>query len=106
MRERFAMGDPIIRRGEPADFEPAVAVWLADNSARRKGSKPGAEQATRVRHRVSDPGAFLLVAEETGDVVGMALGMQGLADDGAAGERALPRLDGLRRADLRTVAHV
>jgi ribosomal protein S18 acetylase RimI-like enzyme len=81
--ERFAMDDLIIRRGEPADVEPAVAVWLAANSARRKGLTPGAEQAARARGHVSNPEAFLLVAEDAGDVVGMALGMQGLADDGA-----------------------
>jgi ribosomal protein S18 acetylase RimI-like enzyme len=77
------MGDLIIRRGEPADVEPAVAVWLAANSARRKGLTPGAEQAARARGHVSNPEAFMLVAEEAGDVVGMALGTQGLADDGA-----------------------
>src|SRR5215210_8424861 len=77
------MGDLIIRRGEPADVEPAVAVWLAANSARRKGLTPGAKQAARARGHVSNPEAFLLVAEDAGDVVGMALGMQGLADDGA-----------------------
>jgi ribosomal protein S18 acetylase RimI-like enzyme len=76
------MGEAVIRHGGPADFEPAIAVWLAANSARRQGLTPGAEQATRVRHRVSDPGAFLLLAEDAGDVVGMALGTQGLADDG------------------------
>jgi len=32
---------------------------------------------------VNNPEAFLLVAEDAGDVVGMALGTQGLADDGA-----------------------
>ena len=77
------MGEAVIRHGEPADFEPAVAVWLAANSARRKGLKPGAEQAARARGHVSNPEAFLLVAEDAGDVVGMALGTQGLADDGA-----------------------
>lgn len=76
------MGDLIIRRGEPADVEPAVAVWLAANSARRKGLTPGAEQAAQARGHVSNPEAFLLVAEEAGDLVGMALGTQGLADDG------------------------
>jgi len=29
------------------------------------------------------PGAFLLLAEAAGEVVGMTLGLQGLADDGA-----------------------
>jgi ribosomal protein S18 acetylase RimI-like enzyme len=77
------MGEAVIRHGEPADFEPAVAVWLAANSARRKGLKPGAKQAARARGHVNNPEAFLLVAEDAGDVVGMALGTQGLADDGA-----------------------
>ena len=77
------MGQAVIRHGEPADFEPAVAVWLAANSARRKGLKPGAKQAARARGHVNNPEAFLLVAEDAGDVVGMALGTQGLADDGA-----------------------
>jgi len=77
------MGEAMIRHGEPADFEPAVAVWLAANSARRKDLKPGAEQAARARGHVNNPEAFLLVAEDAGDVVGMALGTQGLADDGA-----------------------
>ena len=77
------MGQAVIRHGEPADFEPAVAVWLAANSARRKGLKPGDKQAARARGHVNNPEAFLLVAEDAGDVVGMALGTQGLADDGA-----------------------
>jgi ribosomal protein S18 acetylase RimI-like enzyme len=77
------MGDAVIRPGGPADIEPAVAVWRAANSARRKGLTPGDEQVARARGHVSDPEAFLLVAEDDGDVVGMALGTQGLARDGA-----------------------
>jgi len=93
------MGDLIIRRGEPADVEPAVAVWLAANSARRKGLTPGAEQAVRARGHVSNPEAFMLVAEEAGDVVGMALGTQGLADDGAG-----PPVEGLCHVSMVFVA--
>jgi len=74
------MGDAVIRHGEAADVEPAVAVWLAANSARRGGLPPRPERA---RGHVSNPGAFLLVADDAGEVVGMALGVQGLADDGA-----------------------
>lgn len=73
----------MIRHGEPADVEPAVAVWLAANSARREGLPPRPEQKERARSHVSKSGAFLLVADDAGDVVGMALGTQGLADDGA-----------------------
>ena len=32
---------------------------------------------------MSNPEAFLLIAEDAGDVVGMALGVQALSDDGA-----------------------
>ena len=39
MPERIAMGDVIIRRGKPADVEPAVTVWLAATAARREGLK-------------------------------------------------------------------
>jgi ribosomal protein S18 acetylase RimI-like enzyme len=83
MQERFAMGDVVIRRGETEDVEPAVAVWLAANSARREGLTPRAEQAARARGHISNPEAFLLVADDAGDVVGMALGVQALSDDGA-----------------------
>ena len=37
----------------------------------------------RARGHVSNPEAFLLIAEDAGDVVGMALGVQALSDDGA-----------------------
>jgi len=77
------MGDAVIRRGGSEDVEPAVAVWLAANTARRDGMPPRPEQEARARGQVRRPGAFLLVADDADDVVGMALGMQGLADDGA-----------------------
>ncbi len=77
------MGDAVIRHGGPADVEPAVAVWLAANSARREGLPPLPEQEARARGHVSNPGAFLLVADDAGEVVGMALGVQGLSNDGA-----------------------
>ena len=77
------MGDVTIRRGGPADVEPAVAVWLAANTARRAGLPPRPEQEERARGQLRKPDAFLLVADAAGDVVGMALGMQGLADYGA-----------------------
>lgn len=76
------MDEVVIRPGEPADVEPAVAVWLAANSARRGGSPPRPDQQARARAHVGGPGAFLLVAD-AGEVVGMALGEQALADDGA-----------------------
>lgn len=77
------MGDVVIRRGGPEDVEPAVAVWLAANTARRDGLPTRPDQEARARGQVRKPDAFLLVADAAGDVVGMALGMQGLSDDGA-----------------------
>ncbi len=77
------MIEAVIRRGEAADVEPAVAVWVAASSARREGQPPRPEQEARTRGRVGDPGAFLFVAEDAGEIVGIALGEQALSDDGA-----------------------
>ncbi len=79
-----------VRAGGPADVDNAVAVWLAANTARRGGRAVPIEHEARVRGYTSKPDAFLLVAEDVGEVVGMGLGMQGLADDGAG-----PRIPGL-----------
>ena len=70
------MGRMVIRRSGSEDSEPVVAVWLAANSARREGLPPLPEQEARARGHVSNPGAFLLVADDAGEVVGMALGEQ------------------------------
>ena len=78
-----AMGEVVIRRGEAADVGPAVDVWVTASSARWEGQLPRPEQEARMRGRVGDPGAFLFVAEDAGEVVGMALGEQALSDDGA-----------------------
>ncbi len=72
----------IVRRGYTSDIERAVAVWRAASSARRGGQPVSAEREARVRSSLQKPDAFLLVADDEGEVVGMALGMQGLADDG------------------------
>jgi ribosomal protein S18 acetylase RimI-like enzyme len=76
------MTDVIIRRGGARDVEPAIAVWRSANTARRGGWQPGNEHEARARGQVRKPDAFLLVAEVAGEVAGVALGMQGLADDG------------------------
>jgi ribosomal protein S18 acetylase RimI-like enzyme len=80
----------VIRRAAPPDVTSAVAVWRAANTARRGGTPAPAEHEARVVGYVAQPDAFLIVADDRGDVVGMALGMQGLADDGAG-----PPLPGL-----------
>jgi ribosomal protein S18 acetylase RimI-like enzyme len=82
--------DVLLRRGTPADFEPVIAVWRAAQAARRADRPAQAEREDRARGYLGKPDAFLLVAEDAGEVVGMGLGMQGLADDGAG-----PPLPGL-----------
>ena len=71
-----------LRRGNPSDIEPAVVVWRAASAARHGGRPVCAEQETRLRGSMQKPDTFLHVADGTGEVVGMALAMQGLADDG------------------------
>jgi ribosomal protein S18 acetylase RimI-like enzyme len=77
------MGEAVIRRGGATDVEPAVAVWAVANAARREGVPPRPEQAERARGHVDDPEAVLCVADDAGEVVGMALGEQALSDDGS-----------------------
>ena len=76
------MNDVLIRRGGPADIEPVVAVWRAATTARGGGRPLPAANETRVRAYLRYPDALLLVADATGTVVGVTLGMQGRADDG------------------------
>ena len=77
------MDGVIIRRGGPDDAEQALAVWTGANAARRGDRAPLPEQEERARRQIGAPGAFLFVAEAAGGIVGMALGVQGRADDGA-----------------------
>ncbi len=73
----------VLRRGSAADGELAVAVWRAAHTARRGGRPVWAVHEERVRTYTRKPDAFLLLAEDAGEVVGMGVGMQGHADDGA-----------------------
>lgn len=81
--------ETLVRRGGPADFDAALAVWHAAVEARR-GGPASPEHGERVRGHVENSSAFLLVAEMAGGISGMAVGMQGLADDGAG-----PPVEGL-----------
>ncbi len=77
------MDGTVVRRGGPADFEPAVEVWRAANEARMGGrASPPPVQLERLHAALRDPASFLFVADD-GGISGMAVGMQGLADDGA-----------------------
>ena len=77
------MTEVVLRRGRVADVELAVAVWRAAEVARRSGRPVRAEHEQRVRNYTRKPDAFLLLAEDASEVLGMGLGMQGLAGDGA-----------------------
>jgi ribosomal protein S18 acetylase RimI-like enzyme len=80
----------LVRAGQPADGEAAVAVWQLANTARRGGVPVPSAHEQRVCGYLAKSDSFLAVAEEAGAVVGMALGMQALDDDGAG-----PPLPGL-----------
>jgi ribosomal protein S18 acetylase RimI-like enzyme len=71
-----------VRPGGPADTAGALAAWATAIEARR-GRPVWPEQHERTRGQLGKPDAFLVVADDAGRIVGMAVGMQALADDGA-----------------------
>ncbi len=77
------MGAVAIRPGVAEDFAAAVAVWRAASEARRGGLAVRPEREEQVQRALHKADAILLVADDGADIVGMALGVQGLADDGA-----------------------
>lgn len=66
------MNDVVIRDGGPEDFASAFAVWRAAETARR-GAPIGSVTEERVHGYARRTGAFLLVADAAGEVVGMSL---------------------------------
>lgn len=84
------MGAVTLRSGRLEDFEAALAVFRAAEIARLAGREARAGVGERVRGHVENPASFLTVAEVGGEVVGMAVGMQGLSEDGAG-----PPIEGL-----------
>jgi ribosomal protein S18 acetylase RimI-like enzyme len=64
------------------DVNGAVMVWQAANAAR--GMTPSWDRADRVREKLTAPDALIAVARSRseGEVIGMALGETGRADDG------------------------
>jgi GNAT superfamily N-acetyltransferase len=75
--------ETIVRRGNPSDVGSAVEVWRIAEKAHRGGRPAPPEHGDRVRSHLENPTAFLFVADAAGGIVGMAVGMQGLANDGA-----------------------
>lgn len=76
------------RLARPADLDDALHVWYEANLARSKA--PSHERFARVRAKLADPSAILIVAVDGGEVVGMALAEPGHDDDGAG--QPLPEL--------------
>jgi ribosomal protein S18 acetylase RimI-like enzyme len=62
------------------DRNDAVAVWQAANTAR--GMAPSWDRTARVKEKLSAPDALIAVARSGGEVVAMALGETGRAEDG------------------------
>lgn len=79
----MAMDKVVIRHGRPADVDAVIVVVQIASAARRNIRPTSLERNEQLRYSIRKPDAFLIVAEDAGTVVGMALGMQGLADDGA-----------------------
>lgn len=77
------MDGVVLRRGLPEDVDAAAAVWRVASAARRGGRPVPPEHEVRVRASLRGTDAFVVVAADSGAVVGMAVGRQGLADDGA-----------------------
>ena len=71
-----------VRLGEPDEFRAGVEVWKAANHA-RLGRPLATSHERRVRHYEGAEGFFFVVAEDDGEVIGGAIGMQARADDGA-----------------------
>jgi len=80
----------ILRPGGPDDFEAALAVFRAADAARVEGREVPPSSGDRGRAHLENPDSFLVVAAVGSEVVGMAVGMQGLSDDGAG-----PPIEGL-----------
>ncbi|MGP4016238.1 GNAT family N-acetyltransferase [Saccharopolyspora sp. 5N708] len=69
------------RLARPEDHTAALDVWRRANTARDK--TPGPERIARVRAKLADPAALVVVAERAGELVGMTLAEPGRDRDGA-----------------------
>lgn len=71
-----------VRIGVPADHGAALAVWAASTSAGASNVPASTAQAELAKAYLRQPDAFLVVAEDSEEIVGMTVGMQALEDDG------------------------
>jgi len=72
---------PSVRPAGPDDLDAALAVWRAANEAR--GHPPAPARVERVRAKLRDAGALVVVAVDGAETVAMGLAEPGRADDGA-----------------------
>jgi ribosomal protein S18 acetylase RimI-like enzyme len=70
----------VTRLARPGEIEAAVDVWRQANIAR--GKIPSHERVARVRTKLSDPSALVIVAADDVGLVGMALAEPGRDQDG------------------------
>jgi ribosome-associated protein YbcJ (S4-like RNA binding protein)/GNAT superfamily N-acetyltransferase len=67
-----------IRQGTPGDHEAAIEVYRAAQAAR--GQRPSSARLARISEKLADD---LLVVADDGNLIGLAVGEPGRADDGA-----------------------
>lgn len=68
---------PVIHPARADEVERAVAIWLASNDARAGRPATSAATEAMVRGWMALPDATLLVADDGGEVTGMALALAG-----------------------------
>ena len=79
----------LIRLGDAADVDAAVAVYERSNLARRHGDWPNhAARIERAKAHLRDPGSWFLLATDGAALVGMASAEASRAADGAG--RVIP----------------
>jgi ribosomal protein S18 acetylase RimI-like enzyme len=72
--------DIVVRRADAGELGAAASVWHAANTARGRPPSPG--RAERVRQKLADPAALVLVAVTADGPCGMVLAEPGRAHDG------------------------
>jgi ribosomal protein S18 acetylase RimI-like enzyme len=71
----------VTRLARPAEIEPAVDIWQQANIAR--GKIASQQRIARVRAKLTDPSALVIVAADDAGLVGMALAEPGRDQDGS-----------------------
>lgn len=80
----MSVANVYVRRANPTDVEQAIAVWRLAATARREGKPVSAATEAGVRAALQQPGAFLIVAEDAEQLLGMGLAVPSRAADAAS----------------------